>query len=102
MIQIRAANNARLQALFVLEHTIVFDANGLADGSALSTEELDRLRRFHFLIDEIPDAPAQTVPDAHAEPEGDEPIVLLATDEEEGEAPAPEKQVTRRTNRKVR
>jgi len=53
MVRIRPANGAKLDRLVVLENEITFGADGWADGSKLTTAELDRLRRFHFLVEDV-------------------------------------------------
>ncbi len=55
-VLIHAPQAGRIRSLTVLEHTLAFDPGGTADGSVLTTAELDRLRRFHFRVEPIPDA----------------------------------------------
>lgn len=69
-VQVRAASGAKLDRLQVLEHTIAFGSDGFADGNELTSEEITRLRRFHFEVfvteDEKPpvaDEPPSNEPD---------------------------------------
>lgn len=48
-------NGAKLKELRVIEHTIIFDQSGWADGSLLSLDEIKRLKTFHFSVREVPD-----------------------------------------------
>jgi len=61
MVRVYPANGAKLERLTVIEHEIEFGSERWADGSELTKEELDRLRKFHFVIeDENSDAFQET------------------------------------------
>lgn len=47
---LRVKNPGRLESMVVLEHTLIFDANGWANGDELTEAERERLRRFHFTL----------------------------------------------------
>lgn len=76
-----------MKILKVLEHTLAFDEAGTANGDELSEAEKTRLRQFHFVVEETPnmqpEKPRESVFDAHVEPPGDDPVIVLPPDEDE-------------------
>jgi len=53
MIRVHAPNQAKLKRLRLSEHELVFDALGWANADHLTPDELNRLRKFHFLIETL-------------------------------------------------
>ncbi len=47
---LRVKNPGRLDSMVVLEHVLIFDADGWANGDELTAAEQERLRRFHFTL----------------------------------------------------
>lgn len=73
MLRIYPANGGKLDRLTVLEHTLVFGKEGHADGSELTQEEIDRLRKFHFIFDVVDDEQPAEDEESTDDAETDEP-----------------------------
>lgn len=106
LIRVFPANGVRLERLTVLEHEISFGAQGFANGDKLTRAEIDRLRKFHFVIEELdePKAPvsAETPSESVAKDEEvQEPAVLenasdAKTDATDTKAEKPKRQTRTR------
>lgn len=61
MLKVHAPNMAKLHKLQLHEHELVFDSLGWANADHLNANELERLRKFHFVIEQLPDPQEETI-----------------------------------------
>ncbi len=64
---LRVKNPGRLDSMAVLEHVLIFGADGWANGDELTAQECERLRRFHFTLLETQETASEEVEEAAAE-----------------------------------